>query len=337
MDEELEQIEKNNTWELVPRPKDKNVIGKKSVFKNKLNENGEVVRNKARLVCKGYAQQEGIDFEETFAPVARLEAIRMFLALSSFQRFKVFQMDVKSTFLNGDLEEEVYIEQPDDDIIFGSNEEAMSQSFSLVMQKEFEMSLLGELTYFLGVQIRQNEGGIFLCQTKYLKQILKKYGMEYAKLVCTPMVTGCNLSTNDKSVGVHQPTYKSMIGSLIYLRGTRLDIMHAVGIIGRFQANPKETHLQAVKRIFKYLQGTKNYGLWYPRDTDLTLHAYTEADWAESMDDRKSTSGGAFFMGSRLISWFCKKQSSIALSTVEAEYVATTSCYTQLLWMMQTL
>src|SRR3984957_3632939 len=113
MDEELEKIEKNNTWELVPRPKDKNVIGTKWVFKNKLNENGEVIRNKARLVCKGYAQQEGIDFEETFAPVARLEVIRMFLSLSSFQNFKVFQMDVKFSFLNGDLEEEVYIEQPD--------------------------------------------------------------------------------------------------------------------------------------------------------------------------------------------------------------------------------
>eukprot|EP00253_Pinus_taeda_P033436 PITA_33436 len=207
----------------------------------------------------------------------------MFLALSSFQNFKVFQMDVKSTFLNGDLEEEVYVEQPDgfilgndpnlvcrlkralyglkqaprtwyyhldkylyqqgfskgsvdsnlyikiendkllilvvyvDDIIFGSNEESMSQSFSWVMQKEFEMSLLGELTYFLGLQIQQNEGGIFLSQTKYLKQILEKYGMEDAKLVCTPMVIGCSLSTNDESAAVHQPTYRSMIGSLLYL------------------------------------------------------------------------------------------------------------------------
>jgi len=120
MNEELEQIEKNNTWELVPRPHDKNIIGTKWIFKNKLNENGEVIRNKARLVCKGYAQQEGIDFEETFAPLARLEAIRMFLALSSFQKFKVYQMDVKSTFLNGDLEEEVYIEQPDG-FILGSD------------------------------------------------------------------------------------------------------------------------------------------------------------------------------------------------------------------------
>eukprot|EP00253_Pinus_taeda_P030538 PITA_30538 len=255
MDEELEQIKKNNTWELVPRPKDKNVIGTKWIFKNKLNENGEVIRNKSRLVCKGYAQQEGIEFEETFAHVARLEAIQMFLVVSSFQKFKVFQMDVKSSFLNGDLEE-VYIEQPDgfilgndpnlvcrfkkalyglkqaprawyyrldkylhqqDDIIFGSNEEAMSQSFALVMQKEFEMSLLGELTYFLVLQIQKNEGDIFLSQTKYLKQILKKYGMEDSKPVCTPMVTGCSLSANDESAAVHQTTYRSMFGSLLYL------------------------------------------------------------------------------------------------------------------------
>eukprot|EP00253_Pinus_taeda_P025139 PITA_25139 len=234
MDEEIEQIEKNNTRELVPRPKDKNVIGTKWIFKNKLNENGEVIRNNSRLVCKGYVQQEGIDFEKTFALVARLQAIRMFLALSSFQKFKVFQMDVKSAFLNGDLDEEVYIEQPYgfilgndpnlvcrlnkslyglkqaprawyyrldkylhqqgfskgsvdtnlhikiennkliilvvyvDDIIFGSNEEAMSQNFALVMQKEFKMSFLGELTYFLGLQIQQNKGDIFLSQTKYL-------------------------------------------------------------------------------------------------------------------------------------------------------------------------
>eukprot|EP00253_Pinus_taeda_P014393 PITA_14393 len=206
-------------------------------------------------------------------------------------------MDVKSAFLNGDLEEEVYIEQPDgfilgndpnlvcklkkalyglkqaprawyyrldkylhqqgfskgspdsnlyikiennkllilvvyvDDIIFGNNEEAMSQKFALVMQKEFEMSLLGEMTYFLGLQIQQNKGGVFLSQTKYLKQILKKYGMEDLKPVCTPIVTGCSLSANDESPVVHQPTYRSMIGSLLYLTGTRPDIMHAVGMM----------------------------------------------------------------------------------------------------------
>eukprot|EP00253_Pinus_taeda_P003419 PITA_03419 len=370
MDEELEQIEKNITWELVPRPKDKNVIGTKWIFKNKLNENGEVIRNKARIIFKGYVQQEGIDFEESFAPVARLEAIKMFLALSSFQKFKVFQMDVKSAFLNGDLEEEVYIEQLDGFILgndpklvrklnkalyglqtgskglvlsFGqipsstSNGEAMNQNFALMMQKEFEMYFLGELTYFLGLQIQQNKGSISLSQTKYLKQILKKYGMEDPKLVCTPMVTGCSLSANDESTVVHQPTYRSMIGCLLYLTSTRPDIMHVVGMVGRFQENPKETHLQVVKRIFKYLQGTQNYGLWYFRDAYLTLHAYTDVDWAGSVDDKKSTSGGAFFMGSILVSWLRKKWSSIALSIAKEEYVVVASYCTQLLWMMKTL
>eukprot|EP00253_Pinus_taeda_P028674 PITA_28674 len=299
MNEELEYIEKNNTWELVPRPNDKNVTGTKWILKKKLNENGDVIRKKVRLVCKGYAQQEGIDFEETFAPVARLEAIRMFLALSSFQKFKVFQMDVKSTFLNGDLDEEVYIEKPDG-FILGNDPKHVCR--------------LKKALYVL----KQAPRAWYYLLDKYIHQ------------------QGCNLSANDESTEVHQPTYRYMIGSLLYLTATQLDIMHVVGRVGRFQANSKETHLQAVKRIFKYLQGTQNYGLWYPRDTDLTLHAYLDADWAGSMDDRKSTSGGAFFMGSKLVPWFNKKQSSIALSTSEAEYVAPASCYTKLLWMMQT-
>ena len=126
-----------------------------------------------------------------------------------------------------------------------------------------------------------------------------------------------------------------MIASLLYLTGTRPDIMNAIGIVGRFQANPKESHLQAVKRIFKYLKGTQEFGLCYPRDADLTRHAYTNADWAGSVDDRKSTNGGAFYTDSKLVSWFNKKKNSISLSTGEVEYVAAASCYTQLLWMMQ--
>lgn len=126
--------------------------------------------------------------------------------------------------------------------------------------------------------------------------------MEDSKPVCTPMVIGCSLNSNDGSAPIHQPTYRSMTSSLLYLTGTQPDIMHAMGIVGRFQANPKESHLKSMKRIFKYLQGTKNFGLWYPRDTDLTLHAYIDVDSAGSVDDRKSTSGGEFCMGSRLVS-----------------------------------
>eukprot|EP00253_Pinus_taeda_P025209 PITA_25209 len=215
MDEELEQIEKNNTWELVPRPKDKNVIGTKWIFKNKLNENGEVIRNKARLVCKGYAQQEGIDFQETFASAPRAWYYRLdrYLHQQGFSKGSADSNIYVKIENNKLLILVVYV----DDIIFGSNEEAMSQSFALVMQKEFEMSLLGELTYFLGLQIQQNEGGIFLSQTKYFKQILKKCGMEDAKPVCTPMVTGYSISAHDELAAVNQPTYRSMIGSLLYL------------------------------------------------------------------------------------------------------------------------
>eukprot|EP00253_Pinus_taeda_P020825 PITA_20825 len=243
MNEELEQIEKNNTWELFPRPTDKNVIGTKWIFKNKLNENGEVIRNKARLVCKGYAQQEDLE-EEVYIEkldgfilgndpkfVCRLK--KALYGLKQAPRDWYYHLDKylhQQGFSKGSADNNLYMKIDNDkllilfvyvdDIIFGSNEEAMSQNFALVMKKEFEMSLLGELTYFLGLQVQQNKDSIFLSKTKYLKQILKKYGMEDSKPVCTPMVTGCSLSTNDDSAAVHQPTYRSMIGSLLYLIGT---------------------------------------------------------------------------------------------------------------------
>jgi transposase InsO family protein len=295
MDEELDQIEKNDTWELVPRPKDKNVIDTKWVYMNKLNEDGQVTRNKARLVCKGYAQVEGIDFEETFSPVARMEAIRLLLAYACSKNIKVYQMDVKSTFLNGELEEEVYIEQPEgfqlsentyyvcklkkalyglkqaprawysrldkylqqagfrkgsadnnlyikvsqdsillievyvDDIIFGSDDDRLSQKFAKDMQNEFEMSLLGELSFFLGLQIRQSNQGIFISQTKYIREMLKRFRMEDCKPVITPMQTSCKLSKDDDSKSTDQRQYKSMIGSLLYVTTSRPDVMQVVG------------------------------------------------------------------------------------------------------------
>lgn len=199
------------------------------------------------------------------------------------------------------------------------------------------MSLLGELTYFLGIQVQQTKDGSFLSQTKYLMKILKKYIMEYSKQVCTLMVIWCSLSSNDESPIVNQPAYRSIFGSILYLTRTRIDIMHAVGIVARLQENPKESHLHAFKRIFKYIQGTKDFGLLYPKDTNLTIYAYTNVDWVGNIDDQKITSGGAFYMGSWLVSWFNNKQSSISLSTVEAEYVAAASLSTQLIWMMKTL
>ena len=177
---------------------------------------------------------------------------------------------------------EVYV----DDIIFGSDDDGLSQKFAKDMQSEFEMSLLGELNFFLGLQISQLEDGIFISQIKYIKEMLKKFGMEDCRPVSTPMVTGCKLSKDDESKEADQKLYRSMIGSLLYVTATRPDVMQAVGQVARFQAAPKEAHVLAVKRIFRYLKGTTDLGLWYPKGNKLTLEAYIDADWVGSVDDR---------------------------------------------------
>ena len=171
-----------------------------------------------------------------------------------------------------------------DDIIFGSDDDSLSQQFAKDTQKEFEMSLLGELTFFLGLQISQRAKGIFITQTKYIKEMLKKFQMEDCKPVSTPMITGCKLSKDDESKEVDQRLYRSMIGSLLYVTASRLDVMQAVGQVARFQAAPKENHIIAVKRIFRYLKGTVDFGLWYPKGNDLTLIAYSDTDSYLSYD-----------------------------------------------------
>lgn len=167
--------------------------------------------------------------------------------------------------------------------------------------------------------------------------MLKKFDMEGCKAISTPMVTGCKLSKDDTSPTAYQKSYRSMIGSLLYVTASRPDMMHAVGQVARFQAAPTEAHVVAVKRIFRYLQGTKEFGLWYPKGNQLDLAAFLDADWARCVDTQKSTSGAAFFLAGCLVSWSSKKRSSITLSTTEAKYVAAAACCTQVLWMKQNL
>eukprot|EP00253_Pinus_taeda_P018926 PITA_18926 len=280
----------------------------------------------------------------------------MFLALSSFQKFKVYQMDVKSAFLNGDLEEEVYIEQKEGFTLGNDAKLVCKLRKALCGLKQALRAWYYHLDKYLQQQGFSKGSGDNNLYTKmdidklliivvYVDDTIfgsneESVSHNFSSVMQQEFemsLLGCSLSSNDESTAVHQPTYRSMIGSLLYLTGNSLDIIHVVGIVGRFQPNLKETHLQAVKRILKYLQGTQNFGLWYPRDTDLTLHAYTDADWERRVGDKKSTSGGAFYIGFRLMSWFSKKQSSITLSIAEAKYVVVASCCTQLLWMMQTL
>ncbi|KAJ9547494.1 hypothetical protein OSB04_020037 [Centaurea solstitialis] len=356
-------------WRLVPRPKNKTIIDLKWIFKNKKDEDGIVTRNKARLVAKGYKQQAGIDYDDTFALMARLEAIRIFLAYTAHKNFTVYQMDVKTAFLNGKLKEEVYVSQPEgfvdrtkpnhalyglkqaphawydhlsnalldngfykgkidptlfiktegndillvqiyvEDIIFGSTNSDMCTWFSDVMITRFEMSMLRELSFFLGLQVLQKPDGILINQSKYIGDLLKRFHMDKSSVAKTPMASGTLIGADP-------------IGSLLIKR-----------LIEPSLANPKESHMLAVKRILRYLKGTPNRGLWYPKESGFELVAFSDADHGGCQLDRKSTSGHVQFLGDKLVSWGSKKQHCVSTSTAEAEYVAAASCCSQVLWM----
>ncbi|XP_057828666.2 uncharacterized mitochondrial protein AtMg00810-like [Cryptomeria japonica] len=229
---------------------------------------------------------------------------------------------------------EIYV----DDIIFGSTNDELSQSFSTIMESEFEMSMLGPLSFFLGIQVSQLEHGLFISQTKYAKEMLKRFQMDHCTHVGTPMETGCKLVKVDDSPLVDQSKYRSMVGSLLYLTASRPDLMQAVCLVSCYQSTPRQSHLNAVTRIFKYIQGTLDFGLWYPKHGDFTLIGYTDADWGGCIDDKRSTSGAAFFLGDQLVSWHSKKQDCVTLSIAESEYIAATACYlhiynyTQVFW-----
>ncbi|WVZ69170.1 LOW QUALITY PROTEIN: hypothetical protein U9M48_018003 [Paspalum notatum var. saurae] len=388
MHEELNNFTRNEIWTLDAKPKGARVIGTKWVFRNKQDDEGNIVRNKARLVAKGYSQVEGIDFGETFAPVARLEAIRFLLAYATHHDMKLYQMDVKNAFLNGYINELVYVEQPlgfedpsnpnhiyrlskalyglkqaprawyerlrdfliekgftigrvdttlftkktdndlfvcqvyVDDIIFGSTNEEYCTEFGNMMAKEFEMSMIGELTFFLGFQIKQLKEGTFIYQEKYTRDLLKRFKMDDCKSIETPMATNAMLEADESGIKVDQTLYRSMIGSLLYLCASRPDIMFSVCLCARFQADPKESHLTSVKRILRYLKHTPSIGLWYPKGASFELLGYSDSDFAGCRVERKSTSGGCYLLGRSLVSWSSKKQNYVSLSTVEAEYIA---------------
>jgi hypothetical protein len=224
-----------------------------------------------------------------------------------------------------------------DDIIFGSDDEKMIKDFDRMMQQEFEMSLLGELNFFLGLQIIQSKRGVFIHHSKYVKDILKRFQLEDCKPVSTPMTIGCKLSKDDESKVVDPKHCISIIGSLLYVTASRPNVKQVVGMVARFQTAPKERHVQTVKRIFRYLKGPIDLGLWYPSKDSFTLKAYSNVDWAGSVDEKKITSGGALFLGESLVAWIRKNQSSISLSITEAEYIGVAECCTQVEWMKQTL
>ncbi|GJR78817.1 putative ribonuclease H-like domain-containing protein [Tanacetum coccineum] len=382
-----------SAWILVDLPTRKKAIGTKWVLKNKRDERSIVVKNKARLVAQGFRQEEGIDYDEVFAPVARIEAIRLFLAFASYMGFTVYQMDVKSAFLYDTIEEEVYVHQPPgfvdlahpnkvykvikalyglhqaprawyetlssflmengfrrgtidktlfikkkksdimlvqvyvDGIIFGFTKKSMCTEFEECMHKRFQMSSIGELTFFWGLQVKQQPDGIFISQDKYVADILKKFDFWFIRAATTPIESNKPLVKDEDGEDVDVHVYRSMIGSLRYLTASRPDIMFAVCTCARFQITPKALHLNAVKRIFRYLKHQPKLGLWYPKDLPFELEAFSDSDYGGANLDRKSITSSYQFLGRILISWQCKKYIIVANSTIEAEYVANANCY----------
>nr|GEU76437.1 ribonuclease H-like domain, reverse transcriptase, RNA-dependent DNA polymerase [Tanacetum cinerariifolium] len=273
----------------------KTQVRTKWVLKNKKDERGIVIRNKARLVAQGHTQEEEIDYDEVFAPVARIEAIKLFLAYASFMGFTRIEA---------------------------------------LMHEKFQMSAMGELNFFLGLQVLQKKDGIFLSQDKYVGDILKKFRYSDVRSLNTLMDKENPWGKDGTRKDVDLYLYRSMIESLMYLTASRPDIMFAVCACARHQVTPKECHLHAVKRIFRYLKGHLKLGLLYPKDSPFNLVAYSDSDYGGATQDCKSTSGGCQFLDRRLISWQCKKQTIVATSTTESEYVAAASCCGQVLLSM---
>ncbi|GJU58858.1 putative ribonuclease H-like domain-containing protein [Tanacetum coccineum] len=243
----------------------------------------------------------------------------------------------KTLFIKKDKGDILLVQVYVDDIIFGSTKKSLCTEFKQMMHKRFQMSSMWELTFFLGLQVKQKDDGIFISQDKYVADILKKFDFATVKTTSTPMETNKALLKDEEAVDVDVHLYRSMIGSLMYLTASRPDIMFVVCACARFQVTPKTSHLHVVKRIFRYLKGHPKLGLWYPRDSPFYLEAFTNSDYAGASLDRKSTTGGCQFLGRRLISWQCKKQTIVANSTTEAEYVAAANCCGQVLWIQNQL
>nr|GEW69635.1 hypothetical protein [Tanacetum cinerariifolium] len=276
-----DNLKRLDVWVLVPAPDNNTPLTLKWLFKNKHDEENMVIRNKSRLVVRGYRQEEGIDFQESFAPVARMEAIRIFLASATHKSFTVFQIDVKTAFLHRTIKEDVYVCQPEGFI------DADHPSHVYKLKKALYRLKQAPWAWHFDDDI---------LVSNYVLEILKKYGMESCDPVGTPMEIKDKFDLDQNGTPVDATKYHSMIGALMYLTSSRPDIVHATCLCARYQAKPIEKHLNEVKRIFCYLRGTINTGLWYTKDSSFELTGFSDADYAGCKDTFKSTSGGAQFL-----------------------------------------
>lgn len=404
MEKEMDSIERNGTWKLTEPPKEQKIIGLKWIYKLKKDASGNVVKYKARLVAKGYSQEQGVDFEENFAPVTRLETVRLLLALAAQNNWEVHHLDVKTAFLNGEIKEDVYVAQPEgyvqkgkehmvyklvkalyglkqaprawyfklakcleglgftrcpyehavftkqigqeqliisvyvDDLLVTGTNISIINEFKAQMGNIFEMSDLGKLNYYLGIEVDQRHGCIELKQTGYAKKLLERAGMAQCNSTKYPMDPKEPIVKDEQGKQVNSTQYKSMIGGLRYLVHTRPDIAYAVGIVSRYMERPTEMHQNAVKKILRYVKGTLDYGLVYAKDSgNNVLTGFSDSDLAGQLDDRRSTGGVVFYLNESIITWFSQKQRCVALSSCEAEFMAATAAACQGIWLRNVL
>ena len=412
IENEYDSLIQNKTWDLVDAPADKNIIGCKWGFKVKRNADGSINRYKARLVAQGYSQEAGVDYDEIYAPVARYNSIRTVLAIANALDFELHQMDIKTAFLNGKLDQEIYMAQPDafvqeehpnkvcklnrsiyglkqsarcwnleidsylksfgyvqsnadssiytksqrrnkenktsmmiialyvDDIMLATNDPDMLKAKKMAFPSRFDMEDQGEAHFCLGMQITRDRNKILcISQKAYLENILKRFGMYDCRSVTTPLESGKNYTKlpGDKGTGIKK--YQAAIGSLNYAAiATRPDLSTAIGKLSQFMSNPSQEHWQGVKREFRYLKGTLNYCLKYDGNMkDLTLNGYVDADWCGDTETRRSTSGYIFQVAGCTISWRSKRQAIVALSSTEAEYIATSFATQEAIWLKRLL
>lgn len=399
MDTEMAALKKNSTWQLVQLPKHKKTVGCRWVFTIKHAADGTIERYKARLVAKGYTQSYGIDYQDTFAPVAKLNTVRVLLSLAANLNWPLLQFDVKNAFLHGELCEEVYMDPPpgiseysttsmvcklkkalyglkqsprawfgrftksmknfgykqsnsdhtlfirhsqgkitaliiyvDDMIVTGNDYDSISR-LQKYLASEFEMKKLGDLKYFLGIEVARSKHGIFLSQRKYILDLLSETGMLGCKPVNTPIEQNHKYFLCSSASCTDKGRYQRLVGKLIYLSHTRPDIAYAVNVVSQFMHDPRKPHMDAVERILRYLKFTPGKGILFSKHGHLRVDGYTDADWAGSADDRRSTSGYFTFVGGNLVTWRSKKQHVVARSSAKAEFRGMALGVCELLWL----
>ncbi|KAD4178302.1 hypothetical protein E3N88_26893 [Mikania micrantha] len=399
MKSEIASIERNKTWVLTDLPPGHRPIGLKWVFKIKRDATGTITKHKARLVAKGYIQQHGVDFDEVFAPVARLETVRLLLALAAQRGWEVHHLDVKSAFLHGELKEEVFVSQPEgfavkggeqkvyklakalyglkqaprawntkldgvlrdcgfqrckleqavytkrtsdgllvvgiyvDDLIVTGNKTEKIFQFKIQMEDNFEMSDLGLLSYYLGMEVSQGKDGIKVKQSSYAIKILKQAMMWECNPTKYPMEPGLKLSKMEGGNLIDPTEYRKMVGCLRYLTHTRPDLAYAVGYVSRYMQAPRLAHQQAVKQILRYVKGSTDLGIHYGFNGNDVLIGFSDSSFSVGIDDGKGTTGLVFFFDDAPIAWNSQKQPTVALSSCEAEFMAATSAACQAIWL----